>query len=67
MDLSIDDMLDRFNAMVQDVKIDPSEADDITMVGVEILWQQNSVESVPSMVITIYNLLSIRFALHSTR
>ncbi len=36
-DLSIVEMFDRFNSLAQNKKIDPSEVDDITAVGLEIL------------------------------
>ena len=36
-DLPIVEMMDKFNTLAQNLKIAPSEADDITMVGLEIL------------------------------
>ena len=36
-DLPVIEMFDRFNTLVQNKKIDPSEVDDITAVGLEIL------------------------------
>jgi hypothetical protein len=36
-DLAIIEMMDRFNTLAQNQKIDPSEVDDITTVGLEVL------------------------------
>jgi len=37
IDFSIDELLDKFSTIVQDLKVDPSEIDDITALGFEIL------------------------------
>ena len=36
-DLQIIEMMDRFNMMAQNQNIDPSEVDDITTLGLEVL------------------------------